>query len=1268
MDFIRVAYKEDKEGNKVFYPSLQALESTDLVIRGGQFVAIWDEDTGLYSRRLSHVPDIIDRSFSKMVGDRLRGGDTIKKVRVFDNQIYSRLMGLIRNIGDMGPELDQRIVFANEEPERGFAASFRMPYALSDAPCPVWDEIISTLYSPEERTKIEWAIGSIFSGASVDEVQKFYVFFGPPGSGKSTILNIIEKLFEGHTAHFSAFDMARADSQFSLEPFKNNPLVAVDQDADLSRIEINKNLNSIVSHDKVLINSKGKNLYEIKPRSTLFVGTNTPIKITDRKSGLFRRLVDIQPSGNVIPEEHYHNLMRQVMFELGAIATHCLNVFEDLGSTYMSSYRSNDMMYRTNDIFNFVQDHRMVLEKGLTLKQAHKMYLEWCQETETRNVYKQYQFRDLLSDYFKEFHDQVMIDGQRYRSFFEGLRELEQFSWKGSVPVPPRQWLTLENTESLLDIELADEKAQYAQVNNVDYPLAQSWAKTTTTLSDLDTKKEHYVKVPKQHIVIDLDLKDEHGKKDLSLNLAAATHWPPTYAEVSRGGAALHLHYMYEGDVERLAMFDGDKAFEVKTLLGNASLRRKLTFCNDHEVATISSGLPIKEEEVLSPKVMSTEKGLRELILRALRKEINAGTKSNMDFIAKVLEDAHKQGLPYDVTDMWDDILAFAMASSNQRAKSLDIAMGLKLKSELELTDETVDTEQPIAILDCEVYPNLFFIGWIYENSPDEEYVEMLNPTPQEVQELFDKLRLVGYNARSYDAHIMWGRTMGMDNQALYELSQRIITENDHRAKFGAAYNAFYADPYDYMSEKHTLKWWQIKMGLPHKEMDLPWNEPVPEDRVRDVLDYMRNDVLSLREVVKARQADFRARQIIAELSGLQVINTNRQHTEKLIFKGERNVSNDLVYTDLHTLFPGYQFDRFAPGKDKSSYKGESVGEGGLVRSTPGMYENVALLDVASMHPTSIIELNLFGKYTENFKELMDVRLAIKKGDLETAGKAFDGRLAKYVGDPKEAKMLSDALKIVINSVYGLTAASFPNLFRDPRNIDNVVAKRGALFMMDLREMIEAEGFKVVHIKTDSVKIVDPSEEILDKIYNMAKQYGYTFEHEATYDKFCLVNDAVYVAGQVDLGPPWDDSTTPQYPQIKWSATGAQFQHPVVFKTLFSQEEIEAKDYVEAKQVAKGYMYLRRFTSDTEHHDQFIGRFGAFMPVVDGRVLLRIDGEKEHSVTGTKGYLWETDDVAMAEGKDVDMTYFQELIDEGLRTIEKFGSYEEFIKIKENNG
>ena len=135
----------------------------------------------------------------------------------------------------------------------------------------------------------------------------------------------------------------------------------------------------------------------------------------------------------------------------------------------------------------------------------------------------------------------------------------------------------------------------------------------------------------------------------------------------------------------------------------------------------------------------------------------------------------------------------------------------------------------------------------------------------------------------------------------------------------------------------------------------------------------------------------------------------------------------------------------------KSTYKGENPGEGGYVYAEPGMYENVAVLDVASMHPNSIIQLNAFGPYTEKFEDLIKARIAIKRKDFDAAAAMLDGRLTPFLSDPhtgydlEGADQLAYALKIVINIVYGLTSAKFDNPFRDIRNRDNIVAKRGAL-------------------------------------------------------------------------------------------------------------------------------------------------------------------------------------------------------------------------------
>lgn len=217
--------------------------------------------------------------------------------------------------------------------------------------------------------------------------------------------------------------------------------------------------------------------------------------------------------------------------------------------------------------------------------------------------------------------------------------------------------------------------------------------------------------------------------------------------------------------------------------------------------------------------------------------------------------------------------------------------------------------------------------------------------------------------------------------------------------------------------------------------------------------------------------------------------------------------------------FPGYEFrywkegDQFVDDRKKHNmYRGTDIGKGGYIRSWPGMYGNVALLDVASLHPNSIRAMNCFGEYTKNFTDILDARIAIKHKDFDTAKTMLNGKLAPYLNDPKQAKSLSQALKIAINSVYGLTAASFDNPFRDPRNLNNIVALRGALFMRTLQDEVTERGFKIVAIKTDSIKIADATPEIIEFCFGFAKSYGYTFEHEATYEKMCQINDADYIA------------------------------------------------------------------------------------------------------------------------------------------------------------
>ena len=347
------------------------------------------------------------------------------------------------------------------------------------------------------------------------------------------------------------------------------------------------------------------------------------------------------------------------------------------------------------------------------------------------------------------------------------------------------------------------------------------------------------------------------------------------------------------------------------------------------------------------------------------------------------------------------------------------------------------------------------------------------------------------------------------------------------------------------------------------------------------------------------------------------------------------------------------------------------------------------------MHPASIIAEELFGPvYTARFQELRDARVAIKHQDFETGRKMLGGALAKFIDEIENgtawytASDLAQALKIAINSVYGLTAAAFENPFRDPRNKDNIVAKRGALFMINLRHEVQKRGFVVAHVKTDSIKIPDATPDIIQFVMDYGEQYGYTFEHEATYDRMCLVNDAVYIAKYKDGKEAG-----------QWTATGTQFAVPYVNKKLFTKEDILFEDMCETKSVntalyldrneglpdvsvyedvqtlrrankPSGNMSKKEIALLEDHRDisdqdledliaaghnyHFVGRVGSFCPIkpgCGGGELLREAKDKYGytkyaSATGAKDFRWLEAEMVREFDKqnDIDRSYYDKLV------------------------
>lgn len=1371
LDFVTIEEKMTSNGGMQLIPRFKLNSRVkDIMTRGGAFYAIWDFENECWSQDRDRAYELIDLCLDEYISAKrektgnpnLFMGARCMYATISDTGVADAFIKYVKSQKDQRYHaLDTKVVFKSEPPSKTLYSSHRLPYDPIEMETPNYDRMMSVLYSDSDRQKIEWLIGVGLAGDN-DKVQKFGVLFGKPGTGKGTVLWLIDQLFEGYTASFEADALGRKSDNFALEPFKNHPVVAIQTDGNLSRIEDNTRLNTLISHEKLTVNEKFKGKYDTKFDTILFIGTNDEVKITNARSGLLRRLLVIEPTGEKIPGAEYDRIHDQLPFEFPGIAYHCRELYLNNPRLY-DNYKPIKMMQMTNEFLDFVLEYndQFEAEEYILLNTAWTWYKKYTEDANAKQKLSRREFASELSAYFKSGpHDEWYIeDGVRKHrsSVYRGFKLNKHLGLdEEDIPIVTRKkeddkksifdgipsWLHLfehaTGSKNVFDVYFAGAIAQYAVPNDSGEGSRpkKAWDDVAIKLRAINSCNEHFVltqSLEPKLIVIDFDLKDPStGKKSLERNLKAAAKFPKTYAETSKSGEGLHLHYIYDGDVDELSMLY-DEGIEIKVFKGKSALRRRLSLCNNEEIAHLNSGLPLKEvkKKMIDWDVVKDEKHLRACVKKALRREIHANTRPSIDFIKMKTDEAYESGMHYDISDLYQAVMNFASMSTNQSEYCMNLVLEMKFKSEEPAAPVGGDGEKPIAFFDWEVFPNLSIMcykvaGGVLGDAGKNEVVRLINPTSNQVSEFFSSYRAIGFNNLGYDNPISYARILGYTNERLYELSKAIIVKGE-RNPFRESKNLSFTDIYDFANgdNRKSLKLWEIELGLHHQEFPLDWDKPVPEDRWNEAADYCANDVCAAEVVFYHLKADYTARCILAQVSGLTVNDKTNEHTCRIIFGNNRNPQAAFNYPDLSKEFPGYEFSAFGIDEDRynkwpdgksvkttghSIFMGDDPSEGGYVYFEPGIYHNVALLDVASLHPTSIEVMQLFGpEYTAKFSEIKAARVALKHKDWSAARGYLNGALAPFLEGVEdkskdEQQQVSDelsyAFKIPINAVFGLTAAKFPNPCRDPRNVDNVVAKRGALFMILLKHEVQKRGFTVVHIKTDSIKIAEATKEIIEFAMDFGSKYGYSFEHEATYARMCLVNKAVYVAKYDGFG----ERTKGGKHANNWTATGAEFQHPYIFKTLFSHEPIEFKDCCETKSVSGGasiyldynedlvngyeselykldeslktatsgkmdirkQMKMLKCKIEDTHNLSFIGRCGSFVPIskgFGGGLMMRVDGSKIGAVSGTKGYRWMDAEEVISRGlqNNIDFGYFRMLVDSSVDHISEFGDADEFI-------
>lgn len=1268
---------DPRNGTVVLSPEYNAL-SEDGVSKG-KLAMFWDGAKWVdISDSHSKLIKAISQSLMDEAKKYVEQGDQVQiKSPQFKEREQDKLNKFVRNFQhNKGIQFDTKVIFDDQPITRSMYATTQLDYHPQDIPTPYFDKAMDLWYG-DYVEEILWFTGAAITGKSLKN-QKMLFIRGVPGTGKSTYLDILEALLGDYARPINLQTFTDKSSDFGKEQFKNAP-VLIDRDADIRSMSDKITFNKLLSHEMFSINPKGKSHYDDKFTGVIFAASNYDVQMgnTD-KDGTARRLAIVYSSGKTMPSNEYDEALSHIMNEeIPGIAYKAIQTFNKLGERWSQNLTvDNDMYYKTNLQYQFIRDAYVdgLIGEKVTLTKVSELYKEFLEENnlETRNYRNR--IKESMLGFYK-FAERDRVNGKSQRNVFyePDVAKILGVNKQNERDIPKESDNKSQDRirpEFISEFNYFEHSTFPGQETNDKGNPKFPWDKVVTTAADINQRELHYIRAPKELIRIDFDA------DTLDENIKLAEGYPETYGEISKSGKGIHLWYFYDGDdVETLVRHISPEV-EIKINTGKAGVRRKFTHSNGVEqIATMRpSDLSHKETSMLkdTENMFHNEQTLRAQIQKSLRKENTGSTITEVQFIKHLLDEAISSGKDFDVKDLRQQVLTFATRSRHQADKALQIFAKMEFSSKEEEEQRAwndqhqgfVDIpDKELVFFDIESIPDLFMVSYTeYDTGKPVTLIEYEPLNMHITREQIDKLLarpLVGFNNLRYDNHIMYGAHLGKDAEKLYYQSKHLVTHGDNSGTYNAAYQLAYTDLYDLIPDKQSLKKWEIEMGMKHNELDVDWNATAQEnaDRlgvpveqfIETMAEYNRDDVLASNELFHYRYADYEARKMLAELTNMPVSSTTNTLSAQFIFGNDNRPQDKLVYTDLREKFPGYTYE-YDPKTKKivNEYRGFDPSNGGFVYTNPGVHKNVVELDVSSMHPHSAIALGYFGPYASRFEELVAVVGLLKHPtdeNLAQVKQMLGGALAPYIKEGTNYKGLRYSLKIVINATYGMSSAKFDNKFRSPKNVDNIIAKRGALYMIDLKYHIESLGYTVVHIKTDSIKVSNADETIINDIQEFARSYGYEMEIAGMYDRMVLIDKAQLIGHNKG-----EDENS-------WHAIGAEFAQPFVYKTLFDKSEpLYEKDYLITKTTKAGPMYLG---------DEFIGKAGEFYPSKTGLELTwaKTDEEtgevKHNSVTGAKGFKWRLSTELTKD--DIDMSYFDQMLDTSIEKIKSVGDIKELL-------
>ena len=119
VDFLRIATRSSRKGIVEVYPKFIVGKSSDLMIKGGDFYAVWIEERGLWSTDEQDVIDLVDKELDLYANECKNKYDDMIIVRY----MWDSESGVIdtwhkycqKQMRDNYKQLDSKLIFSNQE-------------------------------------------------------------------------------------------------------------------------------------------------------------------------------------------------------------------------------------------------------------------------------------------------------------------------------------------------------------------------------------------------------------------------------------------------------------------------------------------------------------------------------------------------------------------------------------------------------------------------------------------------------------------------------------------------------------------------------------------------------------------------------------------------------------------------------------------------------------------------------------------------------------------------------------------------------------------------------------------------------------------------------------------------------------------------------------------------------------------------------------------------------------------------------------------------